>query len=359
MARDLNRIMDDMRHAREVFVTEDGRIEDASEAEENESQEASEGAPKARTRLKPEVFGDLHTIRVTMGALDKMHTEASRFDDETGGIVIGPNGDTITDLIPSGPNAGRTISSFELDAAYLQPRLEHAEDHGKRFLGIWHVHPSGFAELSATDHRAAMHILSDPDWNVSRLLLPLSVRCKSGFHTEVFVAHLGGGRLQIQPARLRVTSSSQRGGCQLMAPLPPPKSRPISASAPESCAVRLAKDCRKLQNAGWFCSLKSLTSKDLVLTASRNGVELMLFVPPEYPLSPPEVMASSDNHLKIVPFAELPETDRWSSRRSLVDVVSEAELFVTRELLPQPSRMRRALARFWRGPLVPAAVEEV
>ncbi len=346
MARDLNRIMEDVRNAREVFVTEDGRIEDAAEAEENESTEAAEGTRKTRTRLKPEVFGDTPVIHVATDVLDEMHGEASRFPGETGGIVIGPSDDTVTGIIPSGPDAGRSFSSFQLDAAYLQPLLERAEDEGKRFLGIWHVHPSGVGELSSTDHKAATRILSDPDWNVSRLIMPLSVRSGSGFHTEVFVARLDRGRLRIQSARLRIASHTGRDGRGRSSAQPPSSTSRPAPSATDSRPVRLAKDCHELRNAGWNCAIKSLTDKDLVVTASRTGVELMLFVPPEYPLSPPEVMAVRDHALIVVPFEYLPETDRWSSRRSLLEVLGQAETYASRRATP--GRLHRAASWFRR-----------
>lgn len=337
MARDLNRIMEDVRNAREVFVTEDGRIEDATEAEENETSESSEGRPRARTRLKPEIFGDMPTVRVTTGVLDAMHAEASRFPGETGGLVIGPEDGTVSEIIPSGPDADRTPSSFQLDAAYLQPLLERAEDSGKRFLGIWHVHPSGLGQLSSTDHRAATSILSDPDWNVSQLILPLSVRSGAGFHTEFFVAHLDRGRLRVRSARVTIASG----------PAKTRRPRAIAGGRIESCSERLATDCHALRNAGWFCSLKALSPKDLVLTASRNGVELLLFVPPEYPLSPPEVMAADGHGLVTVPFEQLPETDRWSSRRSLLEVVEQAEAFTREHVNIRHNVFRRVASRLW------------
>jgi hypothetical protein len=58
MARDLNRLMDDIRRSREVFVTPEGEVEERGEAEEKARQEQStEGAARPRTKLKPEVFG--------------------------------------------------------------------------------------------------------------------------------------------------------------------------------------------------------------------------------------------------------------------------------------------------------------
>lgn len=58
MARDLNRIMEAVRAQRDVYVTDEGFVEDAQEATENAAQEiARQGESRQRTQLKPAVFG--------------------------------------------------------------------------------------------------------------------------------------------------------------------------------------------------------------------------------------------------------------------------------------------------------------
>ncbi len=59
MTRDLNKIMEAVREQRDVYVTADGTVEDAATADQNAAREegGGEAEPKARTKLKPEVFG--------------------------------------------------------------------------------------------------------------------------------------------------------------------------------------------------------------------------------------------------------------------------------------------------------------
>ncbi len=58
MARDLNRLFDDLRSSRGVFITRNGDVEDAEEAaEKNRQEEQGERRPRRPVQLKPEVFG--------------------------------------------------------------------------------------------------------------------------------------------------------------------------------------------------------------------------------------------------------------------------------------------------------------
>lgn len=202
MARNLDRLMDAVASQRDVFVTEDGRVEEAGEAEQNAVAEASSGRePRRRTRLKPARFG-ARPLTVHLRALRAMHADAARSAVETGGLCIGRDDDTIDGYIASGPNADRRPSSYALDVKYLQCRLEAAENDGQCLVGVHHVHPRGCDALSAQDRITARAILSDPDWAIERLYLPLTVRTRLGFSTFFFVADDGGRTITQVPVVL-------------------------------------------------------------------------------------------------------------------------------------------------------------
>jgi len=190
--RDLNRLFENLHQAREVFVTEDGQLEDAPTAARNEqAEQAGVVPPKERTRLKPEVWGSgglaRPAVRVTLAALNAMHEEAARHPGESGGILVGPDPFTVSEFIASGPDAKRTTASYELDVAHLQPRLDEAQDRGLVFVGVFHSHPSRHPTLSALDLATARSIVTDPDWCARSLVLPLAVRYRGGFETVFYV----------------------------------------------------------------------------------------------------------------------------------------------------------------------------
>src|SRR5882672_1890145 len=114
MARDMNRLFEDLRNSREIYVTQDGNVEDAQEASANaDAEEQRDGQPKPRTRLKPDVFGGGdHVVSVADSVFADAHALARQYPGETGAIGVGPDPDTITELIPSGPGARRSHASF-------------------------------------------------------------------------------------------------------------------------------------------------------------------------------------------------------------------------------------------------------
>jgi hypothetical protein len=124
---------------------------------------------------------------------------------ETGALVLGPDPRTITALLPSGPDAHRTAGSFILDPDHLNPELAKAKATGLRWIGVWHVHPSGCPQPSDTDWAAAQALLSDPDTDLGgRLLLPISERLESGIVTRFFVAD--GSPMVIRPINCAIVS---------------------------------------------------------------------------------------------------------------------------------------------------------
>ena len=91
MAQDLNRLFDDLKNSREVYVTKDGNVERADEASENaDREERREGEPKARTKLKPEIFGrGERPLFVDHTVLATAHELAAAYHGETGRLGFG------------------------------------------------------------------------------------------------------------------------------------------------------------------------------------------------------------------------------------------------------------------------------
>lgn len=344
MARDYNRILSDVQNARDVFVTAEGVVEDAEEAQLNEAQEdRGDKPPVQRTRLKPDIFGSEPVeYRVSSSVVDAFHCEARNYPVETGGIVIGPDAVTVTGFIPSGPAAKRSGTSWELDVAHLKPLLEQAEDRGLRFLGIWHVHPDGVCELSATDLRTARRILGDKEYGLTRLLLPLSVRAGSGIETRFFLAT--GTQPEITCPRIALASNARpslsaegyneildriRGtpiyadGC--FATIDGPWARSGHFLDMPYGRERVARDRTELADAGWRVQHLRQLEDFHALSISREGIELVLLLPREYPFAPPDVIeVLADRTARQVPHAKIPETAVWSSLRSLATVAEDA-----------------------------------
>lgn len=318
MARDLNRLFEDLRNSREVYVTKDGNVERADEASENaEREERREGQAKARTRLKPEIFGrGDQPLFVDGTVLTEAHRLAAEYTGETGAIGVGPDEHTLTELIPSGPKAKRTASSFELDADYLQPLLEQAESRGLRFVAFWHSHPFGCPRPSETDRGAAKRMLNDEEWGLSgHVYLPISVRRRdAGFETRFFIAR--GPNAVIEEAQIVVTSRGRAAAARQ----PVPQRQPSEALG---ATERLQRDQLELEQAGWQARLRE-TETGLLLRAEHSGTALWFVLPPEYPLSPPDVLAEEDCSVRAIPLVDLPELISWSSLRSLVTLAEQA-----------------------------------
>lgn len=91
------------------------------------------------------------------------------FPLETGGVFLGykaNNGElVVTALIGPGPNARHSRYRFVPDAEYQQEKIEvhHARSEGREtYLGDWHTHPRGSADLSSLDKRTLIRIADTP-----------------------------------------------------------------------------------------------------------------------------------------------------------------------------------------------------
>jgi proteasome lid subunit RPN8/RPN11 len=341
----MNRLIDDIRNSRSVYVTPSGEIEDENEAAQNEERERErDGEARPRTKLKPEIFGaGSREVRIGVDVLDAMRAEAATCNGETGGILVGPARGVVTRLIPSGPAARRTFASYELDVAHLQPLLAAAEEEALRFLGVWHVHPKGVETLSSTDLRAAKRMLGDPDWGVDEVLLPLSVRTKRGLDTRMFRVRRGSDVVEV-PALVVSTRIAPTRAASLAT-----GRRPEIETARGVANARIERDVEALRAAGWDVN-RSDVRDGVALLLTKKDLHFVVALPPEYPLSPPDVIVPEGGLLAaepgpyIVSHAELAETDRWSSLRDLALVATQAEAVIDR-LQREDTRLRRKVSR--------------
>lgn len=339
MARDLNRLFDDIRRSRDVFVTQDGRVEDADESHENETKERREtGTPRPRTSLKPEVFagGNALPLSVSLDVLTAIHAEAAQHPGETGGLVVGPTRRCITEFIPSGKGAERTRSSYVLDPSHLQPRLDEAANRGLSFLGIWHSHPEGVPDLSGTDRETAARMLGDKDYGLDEVVLPLSVRTRSGFETRFFLIE-GGSDAVVEPQVVVVS-----GGAA------PPLAAANASVAPwefvstAAGSRRLKSEQEALTRAGFDTRVRR-TKAGVGFFVVTGALDITFLFPPEFPLAPPMVEARiADERVELAAIVKR-ALRAWTSRSTLVEVAKAIEKSLGTEGPPPATGVLRRL----------------
>ncbi len=335
MARDLNRIVESLRNSREVYVTDDGQVEDNREAQENVSLENSgERTPQTHTRLKPDVFAS--ELRVHQSVLDGMHSEARRFDVETGGVLVGPDANTISELIASGPEARRSASAYQFDVTHLQPQLEAAELRGLRFLGAWHVHPKGCASLSSTDQQTARRMINDPDYGICRVLLPLTTRTSGHLETRFFIAEGREAKIRrIENIVVYADAAIEKTANQQSLEGFAKGAKNAQNGAPSGLITsRIVEDIRQLKEAGWKVSHRR-SGDNQALRTEHSGKILWVLLPPEYPLNAPDILIEHGEDLLPVPYPQLLESQTWSSRRSLSDLLGQAKIWADTSNMPK------------------------
>ncbi len=276
-------------------------------------------------------------VRVELAAIRAMHADAESCPVETGGICVGPDECTIAEYIPSGAAARRTATSFALDPEYLQPKLDAAAKRGLRFVGVHHVHPEGCTTLSSIDERAAASILGDPDWGVRTLLLPLTVRIAGGVRTRVFVA--GGSGSAIAEGRLVVGST--------FAPACATEDRAADCDhEPLLGPARLARELDALRARRYEVRVERLGGRGTDIRLARGPTALAFVVPPEFPLSPPDVfLERGGRRVRLAP-SSLESVLGWSSLRTLAEIADEAAGAPTATMLSHARiRFQRMLER--------------
>lgn len=98
--------------------------------------------------------------------------EAQRFAPfETGGVLLGYWGDetgepVVTDFVGPGPKAKHGRQGFTPDQDFhLTEIARRYAESGRRlhYLGDWHTHPGGAAELSKRDRKTLRRIAAEPE----------------------------------------------------------------------------------------------------------------------------------------------------------------------------------------------------
>ena len=121
-----------------------------------------------------------HTAWLSRETLLEMTEEADRWAPlETGGVLMGYHaGDAgavvVTHAVGPGPNAVHERARFVPDQDYhLREIARHYAASGRRlhYLGDWHCHPGGAAELSQADRSTLKCIAAEPAARASRPLM--------------------------------------------------------------------------------------------------------------------------------------------------------------------------------------------
>src|ERR1700730_13029247 len=90
---------------------------------------------------------------------------------ETGGCLVGyyagrSNDAVVTHVLGPGPNARRSKNQFIPDRVFddeTLARLWDESSHTVRYIGDWHSHPEGTANLSRADRASMKHALRSRD----------------------------------------------------------------------------------------------------------------------------------------------------------------------------------------------------
>lgn len=84
---------------------------------------------------------------------------------------------------------------------------------------------------------------------------------------------------------------------------------------------RICSDIQQLKNAGWYTVvLRNKTNGDITLQLKKDSIEMLLELPPEYPLNAPAVLSYDKE--KVFGLNTICE---WNSITTLMDVVAEVE----------------------------------
>lgn len=102
--------------------------------------------------------------------IDTKRIAEHSFPNEAGGTLMGYWSEdgkelVVTDVIGPGPAATHKPTSFKPDYSFQEREIERLYNESGRihtYLGDWHSHPDGPAELSGTDRRTLKNIASFP-----------------------------------------------------------------------------------------------------------------------------------------------------------------------------------------------------
>ena len=239
------------------------------------------------------------------GLLERIRVETAAWAPlETGWIGVGLDG-SVERLVPAGPHARRTPTSFLPDLAFQEWAIRFLRDGnpGLRPLVFIHSHPEGPSRPSDQDRSTAEDACAE-----------------SGARTLdiAICAPSESGELAVQGWRYRTRRRSLRRLDLTQAPGAPPEETPFAPGfAWQRTAYgseRLLSDLYALHRVGAVPELHALPS-GLVAVAAREPERVVFVLPRAYPFEPPSVFGE-----RLQPLAS---ATAWNSCRTLADLHGE------------------------------------
>ncbi len=263
---------------------------------------------------------------------------SAKFDVETGGVLIGTFGDTITIVAAgiAGENAVHHATSFTSDAVADKACLKQTRKiYGNRVepLGWWHKHPPGYSRPSDGDCRQVRQLAAE--YNDGKPVLMGIVNRKDGAiakRTFLHIYSIDNDNSIIEHNWKLIRSNNK----ELLDAI---RQAPVKADTvltnywtDENFQAylnpigreRIKRDIEKLKDSGWQVQTALLKQENLlVLDLSNNRTGLRMILPPEFPLNPPTIL-TGDGRI----FHSLKTVSRWNSQNSLTQIAVEASAVV-------------------------------
>ncbi len=162
-------------------------------------------------------------------------------------------------------------------------------------------------------------MLGDTDYGLAEVILPLSVRTKTGFETRFFIIKRESDAI-VQPEVVVVSGES---------PPPAPIGTPIEATPWDFVATtaggrRLKNEQDALIRHG-FATRARRTKLGMAFLASKGPLDIAFLFPPESPAAPPVSEARRMNERGARPVAVRRAVKNWSSRSELAALARAIE----------------------------------
>jgi len=229
------------------------------------------------------IFNDAPiSITIARAALDSIFDECDHYDShETGGRLIGNytrKNDhydiRLQGILPPGPEAQRSMTSFFQDGAYQEAMFRRIEQEHPEIehLGNWHTHHcNGYATLSHGDHetyhRTVNHEKHNTDFFYALLVVKKTPGRDQRYLIKHFVFHRNNKRVdEIPQSLVRIVDTP--------ALLPPIEERQKPSCAPVSPPY--AERVKDQEFFSDFCpGLKAMFSKNANALYWKGSLELI------------------------------------------------------------------------------------
>lgn len=259
---------------------------------------------------------------------------SAEFDVETGGVLIGTFGDTITIVAAGKPgeNAVHHPTSFTSDPVADKVCLQEARKvYGNMVepLGWWHKHPQGYSRPSPGDCRQVRQLAAE--YNDGKPVLMAIVNCEYGIVKGKTILHIYSidNDNNIIEHKWKLVHSSDKRLLDAISKAPVRTDTVLNNYWTDKNfqsylnpigRERINQDIEKLQGLGWqIQTVRLKQEKTLALDLSNSMTGLRIVLPPEFPLNPPTVL-TTDGKM----FRKLETISQWNSQKSLAQIASEA-----------------------------------